>query len=219
MRTIGYIRVSTDRQEIGPDVQKKAITKRFGDDVIWVEDIGISGGTKLEDRIELLNMIDILKPGDQVAIYRLDRIARDLLNQLLIEQKIEAKGAKIISCAGEGTDNEGPEAKLFRSILGAIAEFERAMIKARTRAAMGMKRSKGEYLGGATPFGFDYQNGKLVPNLEEQNVIAGVLKDREKAVPIRTIISNLNSSGVKTKKGKQWNISQIQRIIARHAVN
>ncbi len=218
MKIIGYIRVSTDRQEIGPEVQREVIGKRFPG-VIWFEDIGVSGGAKLCDRPALAQAIIALQPGDMFVIYRLDRVARDLMTQMVVEEQVMKAGAKLVSCAGEGTESEGPEAKLFRQIIGAVAEFERAMIKMRTKAAMAIKRSRGEKLGGQTPFGFDSHDGKLVSNLDERAVIDQVLAYRAERMPIRKIIKVLNESGIPTKLGRKWNIRQIQLIIQRHGVS
>lgn len=218
MKVIGYIRVSTDRQEIGPEVQKEVISKRFTN-VQWFEDIGVSGGAKLEDRPALVEALISLRPGDTFVIYRLDRVARDLMTQMVVEEQVMKAGAKLVSCAGEGTEGEGPEAKLFRQIIGAVAEFERAMIKIRTKAAMNMKRSRGEKLGGRLPFGYDSQDGNLVQNQDERLVIDQVLRYRNEGQSIRSIIGLLNESGIPTKMGKRWNIRQIQLIIKRHAVS
>jgi site-specific DNA recombinase len=216
MRTIGYIRVSTDKQVIGPEVQREAITSKFGPDVIWFEDIGVSGSKTLANRPALGRAIVELKPGDSLAVYRLDRVARDLMTQLVVEDQVKKAGAKLISCAGEGTEHEGPEAKLFRSILGAMAEFERELIRARVCATMALKKSRGEKLGGVSPFGFNSQDGKLVSNLEEQGVIDQIMKYRSEGIAIRPIVKRLNESGIKTKTGKNWNIRQIQMLIKRH---
>jgi DNA invertase Pin-like site-specific DNA recombinase len=218
MKTIGYIRVSTDRQEIGPQVQREAIASRF-EDVQWYEDIGISGGAQLEDRPGLAQALVALQPGDRFVVYRLDRVARDLMTQLVIEDQVRKAGAVLISCAGEGTGAEGPEAKLFRQILGAIAEFERAMIKARTRAAMAVKRAKGEKMGGQTPFGYVAEAGKLVPDVAEQAVIERIVGWRGDGVTIRGVVDKLNGLGIGTKMGKMWNIRQVQMILQRHGVS
>jgi len=219
MKTIGYIRVSTNRQEIGPEMQRAAIEARFGPNIVWFEDIAVSGSKTLANRPGLGRAIVSLEKGDTLAVYRLDRVARDLMTQLVVEDQVLKAGAKLISCAGEGTENEGPEAKLFRSILGAIAEFERELIKARVKSAMALKKAKGEKTGGQSPFGYDSHDGKLVPNQDEQGIIAKILRYRVDKMPIRSIIKALNGASIPTKMGKQWNISQIQKIIQRHGIS
>lgn len=219
MKVIGYIRVSTNRQEIGPEVQRASIEARYGKDVVWFEDIGVSGSKTLDNRPALSRAILGLKKGDVFVCYRLDRVARDLMTQLVVEDQVRRAGATFISCQGEGTDGEGPEARLFRQILGAMAEFERELIKARVRASMTLKRERGEKLGGRTPFGFDSHDGKLVQNRDERIVIDQVLRYRESGLSIRNIIKTLNESGIPTKLGKRWNIRQIQLIIQRHGIS
>lgn len=218
MKTIGYIRVSTNRQEIGPEMQKAAIEAKFKN-VIWFEDIAVSGSKTLANRPGLGRAIIELQAGDTLAVYRLDRVARDLMTQLVVEDQVRKAGAKLISCAGEGTESEGPEAKLFRSILGAMAEFERELIKARVKSAMAMKRSRGEKTGGRTPFGFSSHGGKLVSEVSEQLVIDKIFEYRNDGLSIRGIVHKLNESRVPTKMGCKWNIRQIQVLLKRHAVS
>lgn len=218
MRVIAYIRVSTNRQEIGPEVQKAAIEAKYGKNILWFEDIGISGSKPLTHRPALGRAIVELRKGDVFAVYRLDRVARDLMTQLVIEDQVMKAGAVFTSCTGEGTEDQRPEAKFFRQVMGAAAELERAMIQARVKAALDLKRARGERLGGHLPFGYDSQDGRLVPNQDEQKVISQILKYRSEGVTIRGVISKLNTSGIRTKFGKDWNISQVQKVIARHSL-
>lgn len=216
MKAIGYIRVSTDRQELGPEAQRMAIEEKaraLGLTVEIFEDIGVSGKTEHEDRIGLTLALDALPRGSVFIVYKLDRLSRDLLQQLLIDKMITGKGGRLLSCSNEGTEEEGPMGKLLRQILGAIAEFEREMIRVRTRMALKVKRDKGEKLGGKVQYGYRKEGKMLVPVMEEQEVISRVRKAVEEQIRPTMIARMLNESGVPTKNGCKWRATQIKRMI------
>ena len=71
----------------------------------------------------------------------------------MIEAAIRRRGARIVSAAGEGTEGDGPTDVLTRRIVDACGEYERLIIKARTKAALAVKNGRGEKTGGAIPYG------------------------------------------------------------------
>lgn len=224
MRAIGYIRVSTNIQEFGPEVQRLAIEKRAQElgctEILWFDDIGISGSKGLDGRPGLLAAINSLERNDYFLVAKLDRLARDLMTQLVLDSMIKKAKATLISCHGEGTSLENdPQARFMMQILGAVAELERALIQQRTKAAMAMKRAKGEKTGGKMPYGYTSHDGKLIPKQDEQLIIQKILRYRTEGVTIRGIIAELNRASIPTKFGCQWNISQIQKVIKLHGVS
>ena len=152
---IGYRRVSTAEQAgsgLGLDAQQTAIVvsaARLG--LALKEtftDAGISGGLPLEQRPGLLSALDALGKGDVLIVAKRDRLGRDVLNVAMFERLAERKGARIVSAAGEGTDTNDPTSRLMRQIVDCFAEYERAIIRARTRAALAVKKARGERVGG-----------------------------------------------------------------------
>src|SRR3954452_18740250 len=134
-----YCRVSTDRQAetgYGLAVQQKSIRafigQRHSRAPRFYVDRGVSGA--VEDRPALAELLAQLQPGDVVLVARLDRLARDLLTQEFLLRDIRRRGADLMSCAtSEGDflqdDPHDPTRKLVRQVLGAISEFERALIR------------------------------------------------------------------------------------------
>ena len=122
---IGYARVSTDGQSLeAQDAQLRAA----GTDRIFAEKI--SGA--VTDRRQLAKAIAVLGAGDVLLVTRLDRLARstrDLLNALAT---VSEKGAGFRSLADPMIDTTTAHGKLIIAVLGALAEFERSMILART---------------------------------------------------------------------------------------
>jgi DNA invertase Pin-like site-specific DNA recombinase len=100
----------------------------------FFEDRGVPGA--VEDRPGLAELLAELRPGDVVVVARLDRLARDLLTQEFLLREIRQRGADLVSCSDTEADYlqddpHDPTRKLVRQVLGAISEFERALIKLR----------------------------------------------------------------------------------------
>ncbi|RMX09051.1 recombinase family protein [Vandammella animalimorsus] len=125
---IGYARVSTNDQDTA--MQRSAL-ERAGCEVIHEE---YASGGRI-DRPVLWSLLSSLRPGDQVVIYKLDRVARSLSDLLRILDTIERAGGGIQSLT-EPIDTTTPTGRLMLQILGAIAEFERSLIRERTLAGM-----------------------------------------------------------------------------------
>ncbi|MDB5802710.1 MAG: hypothetical protein JWN73_32 [Betaproteobacteria bacterium] len=132
---IGYARVSTQEQET--HAQTDAL-RRAGCGTIYDEKR--SGGNM--QRPALHTMLDALQPGDVVMVYKLDRIARSLKDLLTIVDRIEAAGGKFASIT-EHIDTQSPTGRMIFQILGAFAEFERALIRERTMAGLAAAKSRG----------------------------------------------------------------------------
>lgn len=132
---IGYARVSTQEQETHAQIDA---LKGAGCDVIHQEKR--SGGSM--SRPILLAMLDQLREGDTVLVYKLDRIARSLSDLLQIVSHINASGAEFRSMT-EHFDTSTPAGRLVFQLLGAMAEFERELIRERTRVGMKAAMARG----------------------------------------------------------------------------
>jgi DNA invertase Pin-like site-specific DNA recombinase len=87
-------------------------------------------------------MLDQLREGDVVVVWKLDRLSRLLKDLLLILDRVEKAGAGFRSLT-EHVDTTGPAGRMLMQVLGAFAEFERAMIRERTRAGLDTARAEG----------------------------------------------------------------------------
>jgi DNA invertase Pin-like site-specific DNA recombinase len=101
------------------------------------------------DRPELHRLLDQLRPGDVVVVWKLDRLSRSLKDLLLILERIEQAKAGFRSLT-EAVDTTGPAGRMMMQMLGAVAEFERAIIRERTRAGLKTARAQGRH-GGRRP--------------------------------------------------------------------
>jgi DNA invertase Pin-like site-specific DNA recombinase len=168
-------------------------------------DRGVSGGLALEQRPALLAAINALNRGDALIVAKRDRLGRDVLNVAMIERLAERKGARIVSAAGEGTDTNEPTSRLMRQIVDCFAEYERAIIRARTRAALAVKKSRGERVGGI-PYGFQLASDRrtLEPQPQEQRALAIVRTLRAAGLTYRAVAEELNRQGFRSRSGGPW---------------
>ncbi len=134
----GYGRVSTNAQDTA--LQEDAFS-RAGVDAVITEKWS-SVGT----RPELQRLIKSLRPGDCITVYKLDRLGRSLQDLLSILDRINAAGATFRSLT-EPIDTTTPAGKLMYSILGAVAEFERSIIRERVTAGIHASMSRGTQWG------------------------------------------------------------------------
>lgn len=142
MAVIGYARVSTHEQNL--DLQIDAL-KRAGCDEIYTEQAS-GKSAKQADRPELDHCLRALRPGDTLAVWRLDRLGRNLHDLITIVHQLEGKGIGFRSLT-EAIDATGPTGKLILHIFAALAEFERALIRERTLAGLAAARSRGRHGG------------------------------------------------------------------------
>jgi DNA invertase Pin-like site-specific DNA recombinase len=130
---MGYARVSTDGQTL--DAQHQALIGA-GADKVFAEKVS---GAKT-DRKALAKAIAALGHGDVLLVTRLDRLARSTRDLLNVLANVSDKGAGFRSLADPMIDTTSPHGKLILAVLGALAEFERSMILART--SEGRKRAQ-----------------------------------------------------------------------------
>ena len=207
-KAVAYIRVSTDEQHLGPEAQLAAIelwASRQGVTLVAIHrDIGVSGATPLADCTGLMAALEDIKVhgAGLLVVAKRDRLARDVMKSAMAEARAEALGGRIVSAAGEG-DGTDPAAKLMRTIINAFAEYELLIIKARTTAALAVKKTKGERIGGI-PYGFSDVDGKLVPNEDERTVIRLAKELSSNGVSMRGICAKFASEGT-VFRNFSWN--------------
>ena len=191
-KAVAYLRCSTSRQDLSPDAQRDAITAWTRCEgvavVAWHEDRGVSGGAEFEQRPGLTEAVADLVAHDAglLVVAKRDRLARDVLTAALVEQLCERAGARIVSADGTG-NGDTPEAALLRSMINAFAAYERALIRSRTRAALAVKKARGERVGGI-PYGYRIGGeGRRIEDKGEQVVIARARALRAEGLSLRAI--------------------------------
>ncbi|MDQ3694397.1 MAG: recombinase family protein [Chloroflexota bacterium] len=136
---IGYARVSTGEQTL--DLQLDDLTKA-GCGKIYTE---MTSGAKT-DRPELDEVLSYLREGDTLVVWRLDHLGRSLQHLIAVVAQLAARGIGFKSVT-EQVDTTTPGRKFVFHVFGALAEFERDLIRERTQAGLVAARARGR-LGG-----------------------------------------------------------------------
>ena len=132
---LGYARVSTSEQDIAVQV---AALKTAGCERIFSE--AASGGRW--DRPELHRLLDHLRKDDVLVVWKLDRLSRSLRDLLVLMERVAEARAGFRSLT-EAIDTTTPAGRMMMQMVGAFAEFERAMLRERTKAGLDAARQEG----------------------------------------------------------------------------
>ncbi len=230
MRAIAYLRVSSDEQAAsgaGLAAQEdaaRAHAARLGADVVGpFSDEGISGAAPLDARPGLIDALSQVGAGDVLLVAKRDRLGRDPVIVAMLESAVARQGGRVVSAAGEGTDDDSPTSVLMRRIVDAFAEYERLLIKARTRAALQAKRKRGQRTGGV-PFGSTLvddgcrsKKGKpiaLAPSAADARATVEARRLRAEGLTLRQVATELDRLGIATKKGaERWAHASVAKIL------
>ncbi len=155
---IGYARVSTADQNL--DLQMDAL-KEAGCEKIF-SDHGVSGAKT--DRPGLDKALDHVRKGDTLVIWKLDRLGRSLSHLLSIVEDLKQQGADFASVQ-DGFDTSSASGKMVFSVIGAMAEYERNLMRERTMAGLATARSRGRM--GGRPKSLDKSQVKVAIALTE----------------------------------------------------
>jgi DNA invertase Pin-like site-specific DNA recombinase len=140
---LGYARVS--KGEVQDTRMQETALRTAGVERIFTE--RASGGRW--DRPQLHRLLDQLRPGDVVVVWKLDRLSRSLKDLLHLMEQIADAGAGFRSVT-EAIDTTTPAGRMLMQMVGSFAEFERAMIRERTQAGLTAARARGR-IGGRRP--------------------------------------------------------------------
>lgn len=140
---IGYIRVSTVDQNTDRQLSDMELDRIFEDK---------ASGKNATDRPALQELLRFLREGDTLYVHSIDRLARNLDDLLHLVQDLTSRGVTVqfikeaLTFSG---DNDNPMSKLMLSVMGAISEFERTLIRERQREGIAKAKKKGKYKGRA----------------------------------------------------------------------
>ena len=193
---IGYARVSTKDQNL--DLQIAAIKnyaeKKGKQCRIFKEKE--SGGK--ENRKELREALDFLNSGDEFVVYKIDRLARSTKQLATLIEDIHSKSAEFVSLSDANMDTTTAGGKLLFSLMGAVAEFEREMIRERTKAGLEAARAKGNVGGRPT---VDERTRRQIVALKQSGERAVDIA-KEYGIARSTVYKILNESNLQEKAGE-----------------
>ena len=165
---VGYQRVSsvgqnTERQLDGVDLDKTFTDHASG---------------KSTDRPELARALDYVREGDTLVVHSMDRLARNLEDLRRVVRELTAKGVAVefVTERLTFTGDDSPMSTLLLSMLGAVAEFERSMIRERQLEGIAIAKTKGVYKG-RKPALTDDQAAELTRRLKAGEPVAALARE------------------------------------------
>jgi DNA invertase Pin-like site-specific DNA recombinase len=159
---IGYARVSTQEQTL--DLQRDALT-RAGCDKIFTDTL--SGA--VAERPGLSEALQYVREGDTLVVWKLDRLGRSLKHLIETVTVLDEQGIGFRSIT-ESIDTTTPGGKLIFHVFGALAEFERDLIRERTKAGLAAARARGRK--GGRPRKLDEKKIALLQRLHQDKTTA-----------------------------------------------
>ena len=170
---VGYARVSTQDQK--PELQLDAL-KAAGCEKVFVEKA--SGAQR--ERPELKAALDYMRDGDTLVVWKLDRLARSMKQLIETVEGLEEGGVGFRSLT-EAIDTTTAGGKLVFHVFGALAEFERSIIRERTRAGLDAARARG-------------RKGGRPPKLKESDLKAARAMLADKSITVEEVAKHLRVS-------------------------
>lgn len=151
---VGYMRVSTEEQTTS--LQKDALLKYGVDERNIFADV-VSGAS--QNREGLNRVLEFLKSGDTLVVWKLDRLGRSLAHLISIITSLKEKNIAFVSLT-EGMDTTTASGELFFHIFGALAQFERSLIQQRVKAGLESAKLRGK--SGGRPKAIDDEKLKAI---------------------------------------------------------
>ena len=197
--TVGYARVSTADQSLDMQI---ADLRRYGiaDEDIYSEHASASG-----KRPRFKVALGRLRPGDTMVVWRLDRLGRSTLGILRQVEWFEKHKIHLVVLHGIGRDMQTAGGKLLLTVLAAAAEFERDMVRERTRAGLARKRERGEAVGRKREIDLDLVRKLLRQGLTDREITKQIGYTRQawyRYIP-PTEREKLREAGRKAKRRKK----------------
>jgi DNA invertase Pin-like site-specific DNA recombinase len=217
---VAYLRVSTEEQHLGPEAQRKQIERWAERESVtvaaWHVDQGISGAAGIDKRPGLAAALNDLRArrAGWLVVAKRDRLARDVLLAGAIEGVVRRSGGRMASADGAPVGDE-PGEVMHRQMGDVFAQYERAITAARTKAALAVKKARGEVIGNL-PYGYRWAADEvhLEEDEGEQRVIERARELRSQGLTLRAIAGVL-SGEFKTRVGTAFLHPQVGKMLGR----
>jgi site-specific DNA recombinase len=201
-----WIRVSTEEQARGEspkhhEARARAYAELKGWEVVEIYNLSGVSGKEILSHPETQRMLDdVRKERIQALIFsKLARLARNVKELLEIAEIFQKYNANLVSL-DENIDTSSPAGRLLFVVIGALAQWEREEIAERVRASVPVRARMGKNTGGIGPFGYKWENGKLVINPDEAYVVKRAYQLYLETGKLLTTCRRLTEEGLKARK-------------------
>lgn len=181
------------------------------------------------DRPGLWAAVEAARRGVALVVHKADRLARSVLMEEMLRSQVGKAGGKVITV--DGANGDTAQDDLLRQIMAAVAQYEKKMIAARTRASMLRHQSSGRAMSQIAPYGqkegpseqWTDDNGEVrtrrtwVPDNDEQEIIKQIVAAAKNGEGFRPIARMLTKMGL-TARGKAWNHILVRSILRRASI-
>lgn len=222
MRVGLYLRVSTDHQSSNGTLlaSQENFLRSYAAAKSWrivkvFREKGFSA--KNTQRPALQQLLATVKAGeiDVVAIYKLDRLTRSVRDLCDLVIFLKRANVELVSLT-ESLDTSSASGMLLVNILGSIAQWEREIISARTRAALQRKREEGEVYG-PTPYGYHRRGNRLLSDAKTMKIVDEIFARRKAGETLQAVANELMERKIPAPRGgKIWSPETV-RVILRNA--
>lgn len=181
-------------------------------------DEALSGGSDWESRPGMLDATKAARRGMTLLVRSYDRLFRDVDKAMMFRAMLEAKGVEVASMTEAAANGATMHAKLIRFVFLWIAEYQREVIKARTKTRMLEHQRNGRRMSARTPYGTmvdPADPARLAGHEGEQAVILQILERHEAGETAGAIARWLTESGIMNRAGRPWHPEQVRRVVRR----
>lgn len=219
MKLIGYCRVSSRSQEDNTSLDSqedeiRAFAAYKKHELVEVLREAKSGADT--NRRKYQKMLDLLSQADGLVVTKLDRLGRSVIDLLELVEKVLKPQGKALIILSLDVDTSTPQGTMILTMLAAMAEMERSLIKERCASGRAATKAAGKhYGGGELKYGWDYdkENKKMVKKPSEQKQIARMVEwCSVEGLSCQQIADRLNEEQVPTKLGSVWTGSKVSRL-------
>ncbi len=214
-----WIRVSTDDQAKGESPKNHEHRARMyaelkGWNVVELYDLSGISGKSVIDHPEAKRMIADVASGKIKALIfsKLARLARNVRELLEISDHFQKHNANLVSLE-ESIDTSTPAGRLLFTVIGALAQWEREEISARVAASIPVRARMGKPTGGKGPFGYMWNDRKLVVNPKEASVVKKIFNTFLKTRALLPTAKIMNEKGYRTRNGAKFGKTTTKRIL------
>ena len=179
------------------------------------DDGGFSGGNV--NRPALQKLLNDCEAGlvDIIAVYRLDRLSRSIVDFADLTKKFDEWGVQFVSITQE-INTATSSGRMMLNILITFSQYEREVITERVRDKMAASRKKGKWVGGGVPFGYVVDNKHLVIKEGDAEIVRRIFQRSIEIQAPKLIAGELNAAGLRTRQNQLWRRDHIYRILNNH---